>query len=243
MNTKAMFFILSILGISFAACEKIDDRIVPSATVTTRDYPLSAFDDLDVSDVFTVYVTFSETVQELRIEANDNLHSVIDIDQEGGRLSIGLDKHVQLKGAEPVLKAYVTTNDLQRIAAAGAAKVILENDWNGSAVEIELTGASKLQGALQVGQLQAELTGASNLAIQGTADTFDLIAEGASHLTGFEFATNAFVADLEGACEASLTIHGELEVKATGASTVYYQGNGVVTYQDLTGGSKIIKVN
>jgi hypothetical protein len=32
-----------------------------------------------------------------------------------------------------------------------------------------------------------------------------------------------------------------LEVKATGASTVRYQGDGVIKAQDLSGGSEIIK--
>ena len=60
-------------------------------------------------------------------------------------------------------------------------------------------------------------------------------------MTGYDFETDQLTADLAGGSRITLTVREELNVTATGASKVYYQGEGVVTYQQLSGGSAIIK--
>lgn len=241
MKTFAFGLGILLFGIAFTSCEKEKMDIVPSAQITTRQHVITDFNDLKVADPFQVYIQFSDTEEALRIEANDNLHNFIKVKQVNDKVSIQLDDDIYRITGTPVLKVYLTTRDIRSIEGLGTAQIYLEDQWNEYRAEVTLTGASSLTGTLMTEQLFGIITGASNLYLEGTTHTFDLDAEGASNMAGFDFTTDQLTADLTGACTVALTVNEEIRVTASGGSTVHYRGNGVVTYQNLSGGSTIIK--
>ncbi|GJM33370.1 MAG: hypothetical protein DHS20C18_23710 [Saprospiraceae bacterium] len=244
MKTIALNLALIILSALFmTACEKETFKIVPSNNIISKQHAITDFNELDISGPFKVYVTFSATEQGLRIEANDNLHGIIEVEQNNGRLSVKLKNRTTIQNGGAVLNVFVTTNDIETINAQGAAEIYLQNQWNEDRVAIELEGACSFKGSLAVNQLNAKLVGASDLEIEGSADHFDIEAEGASNMEGFDFETDHLSADLKGGCNVSLTVHDKLNVQAVGASNVYYKGSGVIENQNLTGGSQIKKMD
>lgn len=240
MKPLALSFILLFLSLYFMSCEKDVIRVTPSSQLTTRTHAINRLQELRISDPFEVYVTFSETERTLQIEANDNLHSLIEVEEINGHLSIQVKDDSRISG-QPVLKVYLTTNALDAIDAQGTAEIYLQNTWQKNQAEVVLSGDSHLRGTIDVTTLTADLTGASSLDIEGTAQQFDIEATGASEMTGFDFSTDQLTADLNGASELNLTVNEEMSVEASGASIVRYRGNAVITYQNLSGGSKIIR--
>ena len=73
MKTKSILLVLFAIAVTFTSCKKNEINVVPSANVTTVEKSFNNFNAIDVSDIFTVYVTFSETEESVVIEANDNL--------------------------------------------------------------------------------------------------------------------------------------------------------------------------
>ncbi len=242
MRTNAFLFMIPLFLLLITACDEEKENINPSDNTSIRTHSITAFTDLKIEDPFVVYVKFSNTEESLRIEANDNLHAFIDVRQSGEALAISLDEDVNFKIGNVVLKVYLTTKDIKVLEASGATNVILQDPLIGEDLEIELEGASKLSGRLQLDFLDAYLNGASIMDIEGSAQKLDISAIGASHMTDFDFATDELYVDLSGASTVSLQVNQTLEVKATGASTVYYQGNGVVENINVSGGSNVIKV-
>ena len=243
MKTNAMYLSLIILITLFTACEKENLKISPSNNVTSKEYTISSFEELNISDQFKVYITFSATEKDLRIRANDNLHGRILVEERNGELSIELENNTNIKQGNLVLEVFLTTDKIENITGQGLTQIHLQNKWEGDELEIELVGASALFGTLSANRLDSKLTGASNLVIEGDVDFFKIDAEGASNMLGYDFETNDLSVDLSGACNISLTVHNKLNVEATGASTVYFKGDGLIESQDLSGGSKIIKMN
>ncbi|PLW94112.1 MAG: hypothetical protein C0591_13325 [Marinilabiliales bacterium] len=78
--------------------------------------------------------------------------------------------------------------------------------------------------------------------IDGVSDSFIIDANGASNMINYGFETYKLEAELGGASNLNLTVHDKMDVKASGASKVFYKGNGVVGSQNLSGDSKIVKV-
>lgn len=242
MKTKAFLATILAVGVLFTSCDKDKFDVVPSANVTTTNFTASGVSQLAVSDLFHVYVSFSETEESVRVEANENLHSFIEIDQTGDLLSVGLEKNTNISGA-PVLNVYITTNSLSKVMAEGATSVEFYDALQNDQFEIELTGACQFKGTVETGSIDAYLEGASTMEIDGSCTNFQIDATGASEMTGFDFASNNLTADLDGGSEISLTVQQKLNVTARGASKVYYKGNGVIEDQDLKDASEIIKVN
>jgi len=242
MKTKG--FLLAILGLVFifTSCEKDDFNVVPSAKVATTNFSASNISQLDVSDLFNVYISFSATEESVQVEANENLHSLIEMSQSGSELIIGLQKNTSISGA-PVLNVYIKTATLSTVKAEGAASVEFENLLKASKLDLEITGAAKVSGNIEVGDLVANLLGASILNVSGNSDSFDIDAEGASEMIGFDFVTKNLKASLSGGSNISLTINQRLDVTASGASNVYYKGSGVIEKQNLKDASKIVKMD
>jgi len=55
--------------------------------------------------------------------------------------------------------------------------------------------------------------------------------------------TTNLMAELSGGSSIILSVQDELDVTASGASTVFYKGNGVIVNQELSGGSEIVKTD
>jgi len=241
MKTKAILLTLFALSILFTSCKKNDD-VTPSNNVTTVNKNISGYTQLNVSDPFKVYVTFSDTEESIRIEANQNLQQYINCEKKNYGLVISLDDNIDIKGTS-TLNVYITTKQLDTFIAAGATTILLQNELNGGNVTVDLTGACTLSGTMNIDKMNSTLSGASNLNLLGTSNSIELDATGASNLTGFGFETKNLTCDLDGGCNVSVTVEQTLSVKATGASNVYYKGNGVVSSQNLNGGSTIQKMN
>ncbi len=242
MKTIHLNLAVAFLALIFMGCEKEDFNISPSSNITSKQHVLADFQDLEISDPFNVYITFSDTEESLRIEANENLHSLIQIDQNNRNLSIKLKNNTTITGGNVTLNIFISTQKIESIDAQGATHIFLQNQWNGTEAEIDLDGASSLTGTINTDQLFTQLTGACHLDVEGNVDYFEIDATGASTFKGFEFATNELNADLRGGSELSLTVNEKLSIKASGASTVYYKGQGTIENQNLSGNSKILKV-
>ncbi len=239
MKTQTFFSFVLISVMFFTACTK--EEIIPSDQVTARTFELQDFEELQINDPFTVFVNFSDSHQELRIEASDNLHSHIEVTQDNNRLRIKLEDHTQLKGMNAVLKVYLTTDKFSKIEAIGAANINLVNDWNTTNAKVEIAGASSLTGHIDCNHFDANLSGASKLKIAGKSSTCEINATGGSEMDTFDFQTEKLETKLNGASTVTITVNDQLEVDASGGSRVYYKGDGIVTKQKLSGGSEIIK--
>lgn len=242
MKTKVFLAAIFAVGVLFTSCEKDQFDVIPSAKITTTDFPASGVNQLAISDVFHVYVSFSETEESVQVEANENLHSFIEIDQTDGRLFIRLEKNSNISG-DPTLNVYITTTSLSKVLVQGAASVEFYDALLNDQFEIELTGASKFKGSLETGTLTTHISGASEMEIDGSCTNFLIDASGASEMTGFNFVSDNLNADLTGGSKISLTVQQKLDVTASGASKVYYKGNGIIQSQDLKDASQIIKMN
>lgn len=242
MKTKVILAAILSLGILFTSCNDDDLHLVPSDKITSKTISVSGISQLDVSDLFNVQVTFSETEESVVVESNENIHQIINIKQDGETLNIGLDENSTISGT-PVLNVYIKTASIEKVQAAGASKIEFKNPLLGSILEIDLEGACLFTGEIQVDELFSNLLGASVMNISGEANVFEIDGEGASKMTGFEFTCDDLKAVLYGASDISLTVNEKLDVTASGASNVYYKGNGVIEKQNLSDTSKITKLD
>ena len=240
METKIFLLFLAGSGILLNSCE-INDRIIPSGNVTTEAKYFSGYDKLDVSNAFTVFVNFSDTEEIIEIEAEENLHTYITVRKVGDVLYIGLQDHVHIWG-NATLNVYITTKQVVDYRVSGASEIIVDDKISAGSVSIDLSGASNFRGDLEVDNANVYASGASGIELEGTANTFDANVSGASSIKDYNLAVNDLYIDLSGASDAFLTINDRIYVNASGASTLYFKGTGVIADQDLSGASEVIRV-
>lgn len=244
MKTKIISTTIALAGILilFNACESTLNRISPSDRISTQQHSFSDYDRIETESAFSVYVTFSDTEEKIEIEANDNLHQYIDVREESGSLKIRFRNNYQITGSA-TLNAYITTRNVSGFHASGASRFIVNDEILSNNVAIFLSGASKFTGEIYADHLQADLSGASLLQLEGDSETSDIMASGASHIENYQFQTDHLNLSLSGASSAALTVNEKLDVMASGASVLRYKGTAVVNSQNISGGSQLIKMD
>ncbi len=139
MKTKSIVLGLMLFTVVFTSCDY--EKIRASEEVSSLTYNIPDFSNLEVSNAFNVYVSFSDTEESIRIEANENLHDRITVKRDGNSLVIKLKKFTQIRG-NATLNAYIVTKNITEFDISGASTLYLENQWVISNGRIDLSGSS-----------------------------------------------------------------------------------------------------
>lgn len=240
MNTRISYVLLIGLLTFFSSCDH--DTIHADGEVTSVHYDINGYSGLRVSDAFNAYVNFSEDEEDIRIEANDNLHEKIVVERDGDVLVIRLQNHTSVKG-RAILNAYITAPNLSTFWLNGASRLTLENQWNTQNGKVEVSGASDFNGEVDMDYLDVELNGASTINLYGNVSTLDAELSGSSDLLDYDLDISHLDIDLSGASAASVSVEGTISVKASGASNLNYKGDAEILKSELSGSSNVIKKN
>ncbi|TMM57412.1 DUF2807 domain-containing protein [Maribacter algarum] len=240
MKTKSIVIIL-FLGLGLlTSCDH--DTIRASDEVSSLDYSIPEYSTVKVSNAFNTRVTFSDTEESIRIEANENLHDRIIVQREGSSLVIRLKKFTSVRG-NATLNAYIVTKDISKFDISEASKLILENLWDTEDGRIELSGASNFTGEIATKHLNLDMSGASSLDLYGNSVSLDADLSGSSDIRDFDLSVKDLKIEMSGASEAYLSISESIDIRASGASSLKFKGDAKITYKRLSGASEIVKID
>ncbi len=141
------------------------------------------------------------------------------------------------------MKAYVSAPAIYKIQASGACNVKTEGAISGSDLEIGISGSSDFKGTVKVTNLKLNASGSSDFVVDGSAENLRVDVSGSSDVKAFELAADYCDITASGASDVSITVNKELKAKASGASDIYYKGNGVIKEISSSGASDIKKRN
>jgi len=141
------------------------------------------------------------------------------------------------------LKAYVSFKEIHSLEATGASTFKINGTISGTDLDVKLTGASNLTGDVKFAKLVADINGASQVRISGRVDNIDINASGASDVKGYDLTTDDCSVKATGASDIRITVNKEISVNATGASSIFYRGDAVMTNVHTTGASTVSNKN
>lgn len=186
-----------------------------SGNVATEKRDVADFSKVDVGGVFQVEVVAGKEYS-VEVQADDNLLPLIRTEVRGGTLQISSEKRFNTRND---IKVRITAPNIEGIEASGASRV------NASAIrseslDIDTSGASKVNLSGEARQLNIQVSGASNIDASGLN------------------AVNADI-DASGASKVSVNATGSLKTEASGASSVTYAGNPANVEKRTSGASRI----
>ncbi|MFS4468356.1 head GIN domain-containing protein [Maribacter sp. 2210JD10-5] len=236
IKSNIVFAILALVLLGSCSTETI--RV--SGEVTSVTYNFSDYDVLNVSDDFNVFVRFSPTEEEIRVEANADLQEKIIVRKEGNVLTIKFDRNLNVRG-NATQNVYITTASITQFKGFGDVEIDLENILIAENIKIELFGDSNFEGEIATKNLTLSLRGDSDMNIFGNADDVVANLQGDSTFRDYDLSTLDLDIDLSGDSDAYLSVSESIKIRASGDSRLYYKGNPEIVRQRLTGDSKLIK--
>jgi hypothetical protein len=232
----AFYACAGIAAILLAGCSFMGPTITGSGNTVTKQYPFTNFTGVSAGNVFSVTVKPGASPA-VSVTVDDNLVEYLDVTASGDRLHLGLKSNTNVRNA--TLKADVTVPELTFFELSGATKGKLEGCRGTKPLEIEVSGASHLEGDVESGDLRLELSGASHADLKGSAGNLRLNVSGASHANLLQFQVKDANVDVDGASHATVHPSGKLQARASGASSIRYAGQPANVDKQTSGASSV----
>lgn len=139
----------------------------------------------------------------------------------------------------------VYASSLQELKLEGNAKIKMGNDslFKTTSFTIYADGATKSDLNLDVEKLKAEINGASKLTLDGKATEGKIEVTGASKVNAIGMAFENLDVEANGASKITATVKNNLKAEANGVSRIEFAGNPKNVDKNVSGASKIGKVN
>ena len=230
-----------------------------SGVVVPQHYDYSGFTEVVVDSGFDVEIDYADDdTYAVVVTVDDNLvqEQLLKVELDGDTLHIGLaplwNYHdvtakarvvlprltgLGASGSSSVVVTKLKSGDALQLEASGASTVEIVGVSFGD-VSVDVSGASRVEGSAEVGEVAGEVSGGSVLHLAGAASGLRLDASGGSRLDLLELRAENADLSLSGGSNGQVTVTGALTVDASGGSRLEYAGDPQVSV-DASGGSAV----
>ena len=253
----ALVIIMIVLTFTSGCGYGFGPTITGSGKPASWDFDYRDFTKIEAGYAFGIDVVKADSYL-VRITIDDNLYEHLDISKQGDTLYLRLKPNYNYINVNR--KATINLPDLEKLGLSGASKADIGSGFSSShAVDFELSGASKVDigdmkagntnfglsgaskasGRIEMADGRFDLSGASSLKLEGSANDVDIQASGASHVELADFSVVDADINLSGASDATINASGRLDGNMSGASRITYMGNPTLGSISASGGSTI----
>jgi hypothetical protein len=240
MKRSLLSLILLFISYHLFAQEKV---VINDENIVLRD--VGSFSSVIVRGPFKVYYSTDEESQ-VAVSANTTAaRDRITTKVSGGTLYVSLeDKGVSSWwSGNKELRIYLTAPKLNGLIASGAVNFVVVDALKAGVLNLTLSGASDFNGKVICDELKANLSGASDSKISGSAQTISLDCSGASSFKGLGLVVTQASLDASGASSIKINVKESLTARASGASSIQYRGNPKIFKQSASGASSIENID
>jgi hypothetical protein len=219
-----------------------DKVIFNDENVVLRD--VQDFQAVVVKGPFKVYFS-SDPETQVAVSAKDSdARDRITTKVTGGTLYVSLDNSgVKWWGMNKEFKVYITAPKLNVLNVSGAVNFVVVDILKSTNLSLILSGASNFSGKIDTEEIKANLSGASDCKVTGSANKFDLVCSGASSFKGADLKVDEADLDASGASSIKIQVIESLKARASGASSIQYKGSPKIYNQNASGASSIKQMN
>jgi hypothetical protein len=232
------FTLILSLTVFLASCSS--KCVEDSGNHIIKDLTVTPFNEIEISGPVKL-VLRQDSSFKLTVSADSNILEKIKTTVSGETLKIDLDP-MQYCGSDSII-VHAGIGALSEIKADGASKVYSEGALHVGDMALDLSGATELNLNLYAGKLTTKSDGAARLTLRGQAGTHKLNSKGMLELNAFDFVVAQYDLDIEGTGKSNINVLNDLKVKTSGASSIFYKGNPKNVSDKKSGTSKLQQVN
>jgi len=162
-------FILTVLVIiSMVSCDVMGEKVTGNGKVNTKNHAVESFSRLKIETVCKVEITQSDK-EEVIVEADENLHDYIEIQQNGDQLRVRTRENVNFRSFEKlIIRIHVKAiNDLN-IASVG--NVICTNALVADDISVKVSSVGNTELKLNAKSTDCRFSTVGRLKMEGAAN-------------------------------------------------------------------------
>lgn len=208
-----------------------------SGVVITEDRTVGQFSGIDIAQGFDVVLTKGPS-SSVRLEADDNIISLIRTEVVGDVLKIRLKKQATLTNA--TLKAYISTPFIRVISASSGSKLVCADELvsDNGRMDIRTSSSGHVECRVNVPEIELKSSSGSSIYISGRTRDVRASASSGSGIYGYNLLSEKVYARSSSGSSIELHASVSLDAGASSGSSVRYRGGaGDIKSSESSGGS------
>ncbi len=194
--------------------------LITAGQAVTKEFETEPFTGVSAGGVFTVSLTQAEEFS-VKVETTEDQLDKVSVDVKRNVLTLSFDGSI-FRRAERI-NVYVTAPVYEKIIAGGDAAINGTNKFTSPELELTASGSSDVRLNLETENLHSRISGAANATLRGIATLHETEVSGAAYLKAYELQTEKTVATGSGASSLQVNASEELQLVASGTSSINYQ--------------------
>ncbi len=210
-RTATMGAVVGVVALTTTAC-RVD---LDLGQVVTRDFDVTEFDEVEVDSAFEVIIEVGEEPS-VQVDVHEEVEDRLRVTQDGDRLRVGFDGGLFSTSGD--LEVRITTPSLTAVDFDGAVDAEITG-IDADRFEVDVDGASRVEGRGSVGVLVIDADGASRADFDAvSADRAEVDADGASSID--VAGADRVEGRADGASSISVGDEASVNVRTGGAASV-----------------------
>jgi hypothetical protein len=232
---KTLFRLSAILLLLVGTTSCFMDGVKGDGNVITKKRKISDdFSKVEVSRGLDVYLTKSKDLS-LEIEADENLHELIETEVKNGVLRITSSKNIWSASAK---KIHLHVDYLNSIGINSGAELRTRNTFVSDELRVSISSGASAEMELNVENLSCDISSGADIELSGKADSFTVSSSSGSDVNAFELDARNCRADASSGSDIRLKATETIEARASSGADIRYKGSPtVVESKDNSGGS------
>ena len=226
-----LFSAVAAAAVILSSCGR--DCIEGNGVAATDKRELDEFTEVDLSGDYKV-IFRQDPIQSVTIDADENLMAQIKTEVSNGRLRVYSDTDICDK-----ITIAINVKELTEIDASGALELEMTNRFSTDEFGLEVSGALEARLDIEAREIHTQLSGAGEIVYRGKANSHQVDISGAGKLDAKGLTVNSCDIDVSGAAECFVHVLRQLNVKASGASSIVYSGNPGEVSQNISGATSV----
>ncbi len=230
-----------LLALFLVGCNglPLSDGVRGSGKYVTRDFDVTGFDAVDVSDAFDVTLTPGDAFK-VSVTTDDNLMDYVTVQTRDHSLSIGFDHNRLPSHSSTKQEVTVTLPALKAVTLNGASSATMAGFPAGESFKADVNGAGKLRGQVEAGQIDLNANGAGMIDLTGKGTDLRVDANGGSSVKTGDLAVQSAQVTLNGGATAAVQATTKLDYDLSGGARLTYSGSPRIGASRTSGGAQAI---
>ncbi|WP_423130255.1 head GIN domain-containing protein [Gaoshiqia sp. Z1-71] len=220
MKRFVSLLIFFALGFSFGSCIFIGPSVKGNGHVVKQTRNLSGFKSIKVSTGLDVFL-IQDSVDQVVVEADENLLEVIDTQQKGTVLEIYTQQQIRWSKSK---KVYVHFSSLEGVKSGSGSVVRSQSDIVADQFELTASSGSQQYIGLNCERLVGRSSSGAQVHLSGKTKKGDFKASSGSHMKAEDLVCDECTADVSSGAHIWISVNREFSGEASSGGHIYYFG-------------------
>lgn len=237
---KYIIKLATVVLLIFSTSSCMLDGVRGDGNVVSKKRKISNdFVRINASRGLDVYITKSKNIS-LEVEADENLHELIETEVKDGTLYITAKKNIYTASAK---KIHVSADNINEIQVNSGAEVYSENTFTSEKLVLSVSSGAYAKMDLKVGELTCESSSGAGMELIGEANSLNASSSSGSDIKAYGLTAKDCIASASSGSVIKLNVTNSFEGNASSGADIKFKGNPERIDKNNNSGGSISQVN